>query len=424
MQKKSKKLPGSHDGVKHAAKLSSGKEATGAPITPKPEKLDGELKKPLRSILKAPKARDAFPAETANRRLPSSSPPAAARPSKTIRDRLAADGAEIAALEKALGIKGTKKLPASFKQEGLDELLEGLDNDSADERLHHGKRNRVEEDGWLRSKRLKVQSLKAAEPDEVAESISEASVSVDDYTVDDSKYKDELVPGQSSEEAGAIEELSEASSSPAPSGKRARENPYVAPVVPVARDSAKKYVPPSLRGSRLPESEENSRLRRRIQGLLNRLSEANLLALIKDFEDLYQDHARQDVSTSLVDLLLDLLTDPSNLQDTFVILHAGFIAALYKIIGSDFGAMAVSRVHDEFDKLYQVKIEGGAPDKKMRNLVSLLAQLYNFRVIGSSLIYDLIRLLVADLSETNAELLLKITQSESDHCDISLLTIV
>lgn len=411
VQKKSKNLQGSHDGVKHPAKSTSGKETTRAPITLKPEKLDSDLKEPPKFILKTPKTRNTLPAPTAEQRLPSLSPPTAARPSKAIRERLATDDAEIEALEKALGIKGTKKLPTSFKQEGLDELLEGLDDESANERLHHGKRNTVKEEDWLRSKRLKVQSLKPAELDTLAESISETSVSLDDYTAKDSEYENKLVPGQSSEDASAIEEFSRASNSPAPAGKRQRENPYVAPALPLDRDSFKKYVPPSLRGSKLPDSEENSRLRRRMQGLLNRLSEANLLALIKEFEDLYGNYPRQDISTSLVDLLLDLLADPSNLQDTFVILHAGFITALYKMIGSDFGAMAVSRVHDEFDKLYQAKLEEGSPDKKMRNLVSLLAQLYNFKVIGSSLIYDLIRLLVEDLSETNAELLLKITRS-------------
>ncbi|KAL8831237.1 MAG: hypothetical protein Q9191_000984 [Dirinaria sp. TL-2023a] len=407
VQKKSKKLPGSNDVVKHPAKLTSGKQATRASITSKLKEGDSDIKKPLKSILKTSKARDALPVEIAEQRLRSLSPPAAARPSKAVRDRLAVDDAEIAALEKALGLKGTQKLPASFKQDGLDELLEGLD----DEGLHNGKRNMGDEDDWLRSKRLKAQNSKPAEPNNLAESISEASASMDDYTTEGSRSGDEFMAVQPSEDAGAIDEISEASSLPATSGKRHRENPYVAPVVPLDCDSAEKYVPPSLRGSKLSDSEDHLRLRRRIQGLLNRLSEANLLALVKDFEDLYRNHSRQDVSTSLIELLLDLLADPSNLQDTFVILHAGFIAALYKTVGSDFGAMAVSRVYDEFGKLYQANLEEGSPNKKARNLISLLAQLYNFRIIGSSLIYDLIRLFVENLSETNVELLLKITQS-------------
>ena len=407
------------DGGKHPAKLNSGEEAARASLRQKPEKTDVELQKPLKSILKPSKAQGGLPAASAENHTPSRPLPTNAGPSKTARDRLAADDAEIAALEKALGIRNTRKLPASFKEEGLSELLESLDDGSVNE-LHHDKRNRVEEEeDWLRSKRLKVQSLKPAESDDFAQSIDEASVSLHSFSAEHSELESELIPDQFSDNAESDEEASVASSPAAPSMKRHRENPYIARVESLDRDISEKYVPPSLRGRRESDSEDHSRLRRRMQGLLNRLSEANLLALVRDFEDLYRNYPRQDVSTTIIDLLLDLLVDPSNLQDTFVILHAGFIAALYKVIGQDFGAMMISRINDEFDKLYRAGKEEASSNKRMRNLISLLAQLYNFKVIGSNLIYDLIKLFIQDLSESNTELLLKITRSESDYPSVN-----
>ena len=52
---------------------------------------------------------------------------------------MAADDAEIAALEKKLGIKSTKRSKA-FADDGLDDLLEGLDDDD-DEGIDGTKRN-------------------------------------------------------------------------------------------------------------------------------------------------------------------------------------------------------------------------------------------------------------------------------------------
>ena len=373
--------------------------------------------KPLKSILKTSKAKNSPGPWSTERNLPTPSPPPPARPSKGIRDRLATDNAEIAALEKALGIKKTKTLPKSFEHDGLDVLLEGLDDTSADGTDVQRKRKRGHEDDWLQRKRQKALNPDPMPADDIEGTVSEAKVN--------SRDDDALVDGNSPDEISdedldgdmSFEDFSENTSSPEPSIKRVRENPYVAPAAPAEVAPTGKYMPPSSRDRGTTATGDLSRLRRRMQGLLNRLSEANLQALIKDFEELYRKNPRQDVSSTLLDLLLDLLADPATLQDTFVILHAGFIAALYKVIGSDFGAQAVSRIDDEFENLYQSKAEGGASSKKMTNLVSLLAQLYNFRMIGSSLIYDLIRLFIEDLSETNTELLLKITRSEShDTC--------
>ena len=57
--------------------------------------------------------------------------------------------------------------------------------------------------------------------------------------------------------------------------------------------------------------------------------------------------------------------------------------------------------------------DDSTPGKECLNLVVLISELYNFQVISCVLIYDLIRdLLVADVTELNVELLLKMTRSE------------
>lgn len=58
--------------------------------------------------------------------------------------------------------------------------------------------------------------------------------------------------------------------------------------------------------------------------------------------------------------------------------------------------------------------------KETSNLIVLLSELYNFQVISSLLIFDVIRrLLEGDITEFKVELLLKITRSTSAFCSHS-----
>ncbi|OJD24214.1 hypothetical protein ACJ73_04426 [Blastomyces percursus] len=318
------------------------------------------------------------------------------RISRAVEEKLTADDMEISALEKKLGIKGKKgKLPQSFYDEGLADLLGDLDGgDSEDE----SRKRKREGDEWLQRKRLKAQaaSRKAQKTMETG--------SDEDSEEGDSEEEGNYASDDDNEFEGFDEEEQEGS----PPKLKTRENPYVAPVV--ATDTAtRKYIPPSLRAPSSSEAESVTRLRRQAQGHLNKLSEANLVSILRDVEKLYQDYPRHSVTTTVIDLLMGMVYDPSTLQDTFIILHAGFIAALYKVLGMDFGAEFIERIVKKFDEDYERK-DGGL-SKQMVNAVSLLAHLYNFHVIGCNLIFDYIRLLLKEINEVNTELLLKIIRN-------------
>ncbi|TKA79663.1 hypothetical protein B0A49_01413 [Cryomyces minteri] len=378
--------------------------------------------KSLKSILKP--AKQEAKNVAANHNEPSPSPPP--RVSRGVKDRIAVDDAEIAALEKKLGLKGKKKLPKSFEDDGLDLLLEGLDGGGHLENGSLRKRKRSEDDAWLESKRRRATAKEAKmtqdDDNDAEESDHSASDMLDDaeqesfsgsddeLDLDDTFTSDDGLQSQPSgeEDEDDYEGFgSEASDEGEESKPRVRENPYVAPVAANTIPSAK-YIPPSLRGPPSSDAEVLSRLRRQTQGLLNRLSEANLVTILKDIEQLYQNNARQHVTSTLIDLLLGILCDKTSLSDTFLILHAGFIAAVYKIIGTDFGAQVIERLVEDFDLHYA---NANASSKETSNLMALLAELYNFQLIGSTLIFDFIRLFLQELSEINTELLLKIIRN-------------
>ncbi|KAA6411236.1 MAG: glycerol defect 1 suppressor [Lasallia pustulata] len=366
-----------------------------------------------KSILKRPKPKDSPIQSESDPESPQLAPPM----SRGVKDRLAADDAEIAALEKALGVKGKKKLPKSFEDDGLDSLLAEMDSSHEEGERKRGKKRRTDDDEWLERKRRKARGMDANDGNsrlypEASESSGENPEAESDVnSISDGIDEDQSIDIGADSMVSSFDGLESDTQSTGPPKKKIRENPYVAPTVPPIIASSGKYIPPSLRENSTAEKQDLSRLRRQLQGLLNRLSEASLIAILGDTEKLYRDHPRQHLSSTLIDLLLGLLSDTTSLQDTFIILHAGFIAALYKVIGTDFGAQVVQRVVEEFDKFYALQTDGEASRKELTNLISLLAELYNFHVIGSGLIYDFIRIFLEGLSENNTELLLKIIRN-------------
>ncbi|KAF7717007.1 Uncharacterized protein PECH_003178 [Penicillium ucsense] len=324
--------------------------------------------------------------------------------SKTVQAKIAQDDAEIAALEKKLGLKKGKKLPKAFAEDGLEDLMGDLANLSEDD----GKKRKREADEWLQSKRQKALQRQAAVVEEDDEEEDD-----DDSDEEMDNLDDEIFGLEEEDDEEEDDDANESEFDGFDEKEKAplkqRENPYIAPVSKAAPAAVQKYVPPSLRARGDPESEALTRLRRQAQGHLNKLSEANLVSILGEFEKLYRDYPRQHVTSTLITLLMAMIAERSALNDTFIVLHAGFIAAVYKIMGMDFGAEIVQKVVESMDAGGDER--GKWEGKEYINLVSLLCQLYNFHVIGHPLMFDYIRLFLEEINETNTELLLKIIRN-------------
>ncbi|KAL9076402.1 MAG: hypothetical protein Q9157_003690, partial [Trypethelium eluteriae] len=343
------------------------------------------------------------------------------RLSKGVKDQLAKDDAEIAALEKKLRLKGRRSgISKDSKSDGLDDLIDGL-SESDEGETRSLKRKSAEDEDWLQRKRWKAGGMLEKHADDSVSSPDdelEAGIQhhrghgtedlLSEEEASDLSLDSEGTDLDSQDSGSEFEGFDPEGITETP--KRVRENPYVAPI-PAGAAPVAKYVPPSLRELPASDGEAIQRLRRQTQGLLNRLSEANLITILRDVEQLYQNHPRQHVSSTLIDLLLGLINDSTALNDTFLILHAGFIAAVYTVIGVDFGAQLLEQAIEGLDKQYRVAQSLKSVGKETTNLVSLIAQLYNFQVIGSALLYDYVRLFLQDLSELNTELLLRVIRS-------------
>ncbi|KAK5072817.1 suppressor of glycerol defect [Lithohypha guttulata] len=296
--------------------------------------------------------------------------------STTFKQRQSEDDAEILALEKRLGVRARKN---KVFEDDYDDLLQGLEGDIDSAPQKHKDKQ------WLEQKRSTLEAQRApnralpeeGEPDSSENDDAESQDSDQQSAEATDDFEDFDTSGTEVEDSISLPEVE------VPVRKQ-RENPYIAPVTPGA----------SL-----------AKLRRQAQGSLNKLSEANIVSIVDEFDKLYQNNPRQDVTTALIDLLLAALSIHSALQNTFIILHGAFVAALYKILGADFGAEIVSRLVETFNKHHT---DASSQGKESLNLISLIANLFTFGVISSALVYDHIRLLLSDFGENSAELLLRV----------------
>ncbi|KAH8130002.1 hypothetical protein LI328DRAFT_159622 [Trichoderma asperelloides] len=311
--------------------------------------------------------------------------------SSRVREQLAQDDKEIEELEKKLRIKkGSSSLPKSFRDDGLDEILGDVGAESETKEADDSLKRKRQYDDWLASKRRKAEGASAAQGDS---DILDGSEDGDEFGFsDDESDNHDREEGSSNHKQAKV-----------------KENPYVAPTTGAV---VAKYVPPSLRKAANSDSEIKMRLQKQIQGLVNRLTEANILQIVKSIEDLYQNNARGDITEILTSTLLAQMYKSSSVPDQFLVLTGGFSAAVYKVIGSSFGSHLTQQVVVSFQGSYKsIKQEGvdlSEIPKEASNILGYLTQLYLFEVVSCKIIFDYMERLLAELNELNVELLLRI----------------
>lgn len=306
---------------------------------------------------------------------------------------------------KLLGMKSTKVKDMKAEGDGLDDLFEGLD---FLDQYDGGAGNAApEEEPQEESEASEEESdeEEEADGDSNEEEVVENPFSSDDE-INSSDFDESFGSG---EEDGEEEEDGETIMA-AP-----KENPYAPAVSASSTTTATggKYIPPALRAKLAeangsdPNSAEFIQLKRQVKGPLNKLSESNTLSIISEILSLYQGNARQLVTEAITAVVLDSVKQQGVLLDTFVVLHAALMAGVYRVQGVEAGAYFIQSLIEEFE----TTTFKDSRSKEAGNLVSLICGVYSFGVIGCKLVYGIIKSLLADVTELNSELLLRIIRN-------------
>ncbi|NWS20674.1 NOM1 protein, partial [Pachyramphus minor] len=166
------------------------------------------------------------------------------------------------------------------------------------------------------------------------------------------------------------------------------------------------YVPPQVRRAQEAiddkKREELGRLKKMVNGLINRLSEPNLSSISGQMEELYMANSRKDMNDTLTDILMNACVTAVAMPMRLVMEHVLLVSILHHNVGIEVGAHFLEAVVKKFDELCKSDAEG----KECENLLALIAHLYNFHVVHCLLIFDILKKLVSTFTEKEIELIL------------------
>lgn len=104
------------------------------------------------------------------------------------------------------------------------------------------------------------------------------------------------------------------------------------------QETAGRYVPPALRAGAGSNAAKLLRLRRQMQGLLNRVAESNMGGVASQLEEAITAQSRGDASEVLGQLLLAALVLPHAVTPTKLAAeHAMLLAMLHAHVGAEIG---------------------------------------------------------------------------------------
>ncbi|XP_066092595.1 nucleolar MIF4G domain-containing protein 1 isoform X1 [Saccopteryx bilineata] len=346
-------------------------------------------------------------------RLPRTPPPPrpAAAHAARIRALLAAnqeEDREIRKLERCLGLNKRRKkgdassVPLSFARDGLDYILGALGSGGrsglCDSSSEDG------EDGYAVHE-SDVGSDTGEQSDGNSDAKEESDADID--TEDHQQAEQEEKRKKAAAEGRAKEKWEEKKVCFAEDEERSENSSEdVGTADQSLCEDGKKYIPPHIRRAEetvdAQKREERERLRKHVQGLINRLSELNMASISGQLEELYMAHSRKDMNDTLTGVLLSACAPGMTMPSRLVMEHVLLVSILHCTVGIEVGAHFLEAVVRKFDAIYTQGHKG----KECDNLFTIIAHLYNFHVVQSLLIFDVLKKLIKTFTEKDIELIL------------------
>ncbi|XP_033964719.1 nucleolar MIF4G domain-containing protein 1 [Pseudochaenichthys georgianus] len=319
---------------------------------------------------------------------------------------------EIKKLEKCLGLnkrKNKKSLPQSFVTDGLDYILGILDSGSNAEGMY-------DEDEDMEMAKNNFEKLEQSDSEEEGKDGEEEEEEEEDGDEEDGDEEEEEESDEDmgsiedeSEEDEVVEEEEEMEEEAADDEDKAEEDEAVTPEVKTPEIvTSGKYVPPHLRNAGDDKRRaELEKMKRTVKGLVNRLSEPNMAWISGQLEELYMSSSRKDMTDMLTEVLLSACVSSALMPDRLLMEHVLLISILHHAVGLEVGAHFLETVVRQFDEVYKNPSE----TKECDNLISIICHLYNFQVVHSVLVFDILKHLVGDFREKDIELVLLVLRN-------------
>ncbi|XP_016922254.1 nucleolar MIF4G domain-containing protein 1 homolog [Apis cerana] len=179
-------------------------------------------------------------------------------------------------------------------------------------------------------------------------------------------------------------------------------------------NNANKYVPPAIRATithniNSNEDEKLHFLKKQLKGCLNRVAEHNMHNIVNQIEALYMTNSRNNMNNILSELVLESLISHVITPDRLICEHMMLIAILHANIGIEVGANFLEKLIKKFIEIME-KFQN-IENKELDNVVLIISHLYNFKVFGYKLLYEILNKFIIKFTEKEIELILLILKT-------------
>ncbi|XP_043546641.1 nucleolar MIF4G domain-containing protein 1 isoform X1 [Chiloscyllium plagiosum] len=302
------------------------------------------------------------------------------------------DEREIKRLEKALGLHKRKNgtgIPQAFARDGLDYVLGIIEPGAA------ALSGLYESDGEV-----------DAVEEELKSTVADSDPGRTEDHEEDSGDDSDCGPQSEEDQQSAMEVEASDAEDDGQSSEPDRLSGNEGERISNEGTDSRKYIPLQLHEKAetidAKKKEELLRLKKNIKGLLNRLSEPNMASISSQLEELYMKNSRKDMNDELTDVTLAACVTPALMPNRLMMEHVLLISILHHNVGIEVGAHVLEAAVKQFDEHWRKVSE----TKECDNLINLIAHFYNFHVINSVLVFDILKKLTSNFKEKDIELIL------------------
>ncbi|XP_064456790.1 nucleolar MIF4G domain-containing protein 1 homolog [Ornithodoros turicata] len=307
-------------------------------------------------------------------------------------------------LEKKLFLSRRKNtnMPRSFIDEGLDYILEVVDNKYKDKAFNR----EASETGQKRSLEKGIESGR-----------SKIAKTLDAPTEDDDSNDQVDFPGAVASHSKDTDKCWAAESKDLPGSGNGSEKKegiwediYGRKHDKAGNVIAEKYVPPARRSAELSAEKKREllMLKKQLKGSLNRLSQSTVQPIGSQVEQLYQKCSNHDVNSTLFDVICEAIIAPFLTPQRMVMDHAMLVAYLHCNVNAEVGAYILENMTTKLNTLYKCDEQDS---KEVDNCVLFISYLFIFKVTHSRLIFDIINMLSTSFRDRDVEMVLLILRS-------------
>ncbi|KAK9296867.1 hypothetical protein QLX08_009264 [Tetragonisca angustula] len=157
------------------------------------------------------------------------------------------------------------------------------------------------------------------------------------------------------------------------------------------------------------DDEKLQSLRKQLKGCLNRVTEHNMYSIANQVEAMYMTNSRNNMNEVLSRLVIESLVSHVITPDRLISEYMMLIVILHANIGIEVGAHFLEKLVKQFTETLEKSQD--VANKELDNIVLMISHLYNFKVFGHKLLYQILDKLVIKFTEKEIELILIILKT-------------